>query len=368
MTGWPPCGPGTTPRAPAVRSWTWCAAVLIAAGLLGGAVAAAQGSPFQGRTVTVIVGYAAGGGTDTFARLAAGALAAHLPGSPTVIVRNIPGADGITAMNYFVGQVAPDGLTLAVNASTTADPLNWRKPQSHYDPTSFAVIGGAGRGGVLLVINKEAERRLHDRKERPVVMGSLSGLPRSGMQMTAWGIEYLGWNARWITGYRGTAELMVALERGEIDMTSTGNLFHVQKLIDTSRFKVVAQTGMLKNGARVRRPEFPDVPVFETMLSGKIDDPLMRKAFDFWSSNSALDKWLALPPRPPPAMLAAYREAYQHIIADADFVERGKKMSDDFEPWLHGDVELLINTLGSTPPEAIEQLGAMLRRQGLQGQ
>src|SRR5690349_19112691 len=213
---------------------TELAAAFFALGVIGCAAGAAAQAPlFHGKTVTVIVGYAAGGGTDTFARLVAGSLATQLPGAPTVIVRNIPGADGITAMNYFVGQVAPDGYTLAVNASTTADPLNWRKPQAHFDPTKFAVIGGAGRGGVLLVINKDAEHRLYDKTAQPVIMGSLSGLPRSGMQMTAWGIEYLDWNARWITGYRGTSELMIALERGEIDMTSTGNLFHVQKLIDT---------------------------------------------------------------------------------------------------------------------------------------
>jgi tripartite-type tricarboxylate transporter receptor subunit TctC len=350
------------------RTQRKCFVTFLAAGAVACGTAAAQGSLFQGKTVTVIVGYAAGGGTDTFARLVAGSLASHLPGAPTVIVRNVPGADGITAMNYFVEQVASDGLTLAVNASTTADPLNWRKPQAHYDPTKFAVVGGAGRGGVLLVISKDAERRLYDKQVRSVVMGSLSGLPRSGMQMTAWGIEYLGWNARWITGYRGTSELMIALERGEIDMTSTGNLFHVQKLIDTGRFKVLAQTGMLKNGTRLRRPEFADVPVFETMLAGRITDPLMRKAFAYWSSNSSIDKWVALPPHRPEAMLEAYRETYARMIADADFVERGRKMSDDFEPWLHGEVELLISTLGTIPPEAIDQLGAMLRKQGLYGQ
>jgi tripartite-type tricarboxylate transporter receptor subunit TctC len=343
-------------------------AALAAAGVIGCAAAAAQGTLFQGKTVTVIVGYAAGGGTDTFARLVAGSLASHLPASPTVIVRNVPGADGITAMNYFVEQVAADGLTLAVNASTTADPLNWRKPQARFDPTKFAVVGGAGRGGVLLVANKEAEARLHDKRAKAVVMGSLSGLPRSGMQMTAWGIEYLGWNARWITGYRGTSELMVALERGEIDMTSTGNLFHVQKLIDTGKFRVVAQTGMLKNGARIARPEFADVPVFETLLAGRISDPLMRKAFDYWSSNSSIDKWVALPPNSPKAMLDAYRETYARMIADADFVERGRKMSDDFEPWSHEEVERLIQTLGTIPPEAFDQLSAMLRKQGLYGQ
>src|SRR5262245_15829620 len=140
------CRPGSPPA----RGRTELIAALFALGVLGCATAAAQGTLFQGKTVTVIVGYPAGGGTDTLARLVAGSLASHLPASPTVIVRNVPGADGITAMNYFVEQVAADGYTLAVNASTTADPLNWRKPQARFDPTKFAVVGGAGRGGVLL--------------------------------------------------------------------------------------------------------------------------------------------------------------------------------------------------------------------------
>src|SRR5262249_59367160 len=96
-------------------------------------------------------------------------------------------------------------------ATPTADPLNWRKPQARFDPTKFAVVGGAGRGGVLLVASKDAAARLHDKQAKPVVMGSLSGLPRSGMQMTAWGIEYLGWNARWLMGCRGTSGVVVGL-------------------------------------------------------------------------------------------------------------------------------------------------------------
>jgi tripartite-type tricarboxylate transporter receptor subunit TctC len=328
-------------------------------------IAAEEATLFRGKTVTMIIGYAAGGGTDAFGRLTANFLARYLPGSPTVIVRNVPGADGITAMNYFVEQVASDGYSLTVNASTTADPLNWRKPQAHFDPTRFAVIGGAGRGGVLLVIRNDAEKRLHDKKMPPVIMGALSGLPRSGMQMTAWGIEYLDWNAKWVIGYRGTSDLMVALERGEIDMTSTGNLFHVQRLLATGKFKVLAQTGMLKNGIRIARPEFSDAPVFETELAEKIRDPAMRKAFEYWSANSSIDKWAALPPDPPPVMLEAYRNAYARMIADTEFVERGKAMSDDFEPLLAGEIEPLIRTVGTTPAAAIDGLGAMLRKQGL---
>ena len=341
------------------------AATFLAA-LIGCTVAFAQSTPlFQGKTVTVIIGFAAGGGTDTFGRMAANFFAQYLPGSPTVIVRNVPGADGITAMNYFVEQAAADGYSITVAASTTADPLNWRKPNVRYNPTQFEVIGGAGRGGVLMVINKEAEKRLTDKQVKPVVMGSLSGLPRSGMQMTAWGIEYLDWNAKWVIGYRGTSELMVALECGEIDMTSTGNLFHVQRLLATGKFKVLAQTGMLKNGRRVARPEFADVPVIEDLLTGKIADPLMRDAYAYWSANSSIDKWTALLPNAAKVMVDAYRVAYGKMMQDTEFVDRGRKMSDDFEPWPHTDVEFLINRLDSIQMEGIDRLGVMLRKQSL---
>ena len=338
--------------------------VALLAGLLGSA-AVAQDISFQGKTLTMIVGFEPGGGTDTFARLTAGFLATGLPGAPTMVVRNVPGAEGITAMNYVVQQVAPDGMTVETAASTTADPLNYRKPQARFDPTAFEVVGGVGRGGSALIISKEAEKRLTDRKARPVVMGSPAGIPRSGMQMTAWGSELLGWNTKWVVGYRGTNELMLALERGEIDMTSTANLFLLAKLLDTGRFKILVQTGTLQNGAVVPRPDFGDAPILANLLKDKIADPQARAAFDYWTNIASMDKWLALPPRSPPGMLIVYRETYSRMIRNPEFIERGKKTSDDFVPLLHDEVEPLIRALGITQPGALAFLNGMFKKQGL---
>jgi hypothetical protein len=321
---------------------------------------------FQGKTVIMIVGFAAGGGTDAFARLAASALASELPGSPNVVVRNVPGAEGITAMNYVVQQVAPDGMTIVMGSSTTADPLNYRKGQSHFDPTTFGVVGGVGRGGSVILINKDAEPRLHDPRAPPVVMGAPAGVPRSGMQMTAWGIEYLAWNAKWIVGYRGTNELMLALERGEVDMTSTANLFLIRKLLGTGRFKVLVQTGTFRHAAVAPRPEFGDVAVLERLLDGKLADPLAAKAFDYWSNIAAMDKWLALPPRAQKVMLDVYRTTYDRMIAAPEFVERGKTISDEFLPMSHHEVETLINRLATASPQAIDYISVLLRKQGLE--
>jgi dihydroxyacetone kinase len=81
-----------------------------------------------------------------------------------------------------------------------------------------------------------------------------------------------------------------------------------------------------------------------------------------------MDKWLALQPNSPTSMLDTYREAYAKITQDSDFLDRAKKISEDFTPMLHEDVAALVNALGSTPPEATEYTSAMLRRQGLEQQ
>ena len=338
---------------------------LLASGL---ASLAQEPVSFRGKTIVVIVGSPAGGGTDASARLIASLMANYLPGKPAVLVRNIPGAQGITAMNYFVKQVAPDGLTVIMASTTQADPLLYRKPQAQFDPTTFGFVGGVGRGGTVLLLRKEAEMRLHDKRAAPAVMGALGGVPRSGMQITAWGIEFLGWNAKWVLGYRGTSDLMIALERGEIDMTSTANLFQVQKFMDNGRFKIMSQSGALHGGKMVARPEFGDAPLFAALMQGKIREPIAQKAFDYWSSMTALDKWFALAPGTPEAFVRAYRAAYKGAAADPEFAELGKRISEDIDPMAYEDVELLINRLGGTPPEAIAYLSAMLRKQGVEAE
>jgi putative tricarboxylic transport membrane protein len=341
---------------------------LLATALLLGLPAAQAQEPasFAGKQVTLIIGSAPGGGTDTSGRVIANFIAAHLPNKPSVIVRNIPGAQGVTAMNHFVKQVAPDGLTITMGSTTQADPLFYRKPAALFDPTKFQVIGGVGRGGTVLMIRKDAEPRLHDKKQPPVIMGSLGGVPRSGMQTTAWGIALLDWNAKWVVGYPGTNELLLALDRGEIDMTATGNLFHIRKLLATGKFKILAQTGTLQDGKLTSRAEFEGTPFVADMMKDKIKDPLVQQAFQYWASITAIDKWVALPPGSPEAYVKAYREAFAEAAKDPDFAEQGKKVSEDFEPMSADDVTFLIQSLGKTSPEAIAYIGDMLKRQGLE--
>jgi tripartite-type tricarboxylate transporter receptor subunit TctC len=325
----------------------------------------ARAPSFQGKTLTMIVGFEPGGGTDSAGRLIAQFIGRHLPGAPKVNVHNMPGADGLIALNHFVQAAKPDGATFTMGASTQVSPARFRMPQSRYNPAEFEYVGGTGRGGTVLLINKGATARLRDKAAAPVAMGSLGGMPRSGMLATAWGIEFLDWNARWVLGYRGTNDLMIALERGEIDMTATGNMFLIEKMVKTGRFEILAQSGQLENGRVVGRADFGEAPVFPLIVEGKISEPLKLRSFRLWSNLTWIDKWVALPPRTPAPVVDAYRAAFARMARDEEFLSLARKISEDLEPQGHEDVRALIETVASTPDAAVRYLEDMLKRQGL---
>ena len=131
-------------------------------------------------------------------------------------------------------------------------------------------------------------------------MGSLAGVPRSGMQMAAWGIGFLDWNAKWVVGYPGTSQLAIALERGEIDMNSTSNLFVTQQLLNTGKFNILVQTGDReeRRGRRPRRIR-QCADHLDSLMEGKLKTPVEKQAFNYWAAITALDKWVALPPGTP---------------------------------------------------------------------
>jgi hypothetical protein len=344
-----------------------CCAVVSLIPLLAGGARADEAVSFKDRTITMIIGYAPGGGTDASGRVIAPFLAKHLPGQPTVIVRNMPGADGMTSLNYMTAQTKPDGLTVAMGSSTQVDPINYRKAQVLYDPSKFFYVGGVGRGGNVVVISKAAEKRLLDPTQPPVVMGSIGGWPRSSMQVTAWGIAFLGWNARWVVGYPGTNDVIIALEQGEIDMTATGNLFQIKKLTDSGKFDILSQSGSLENGRFVGRPDFGKTPVFNDQMAGRIADPMGQKAFTYWININAMDKWLGLMPGTPAPIVAAHRTAYAALARDPEFVELGQRISEDFTPMTYRDVEQLVGALADTPPEVMEYVTSHAVETGAEG-
>jgi tripartite-type tricarboxylate transporter receptor subunit TctC len=328
------------------------------AGILSGQ-APSEPPSFKGKTVTMIVAYAAGGGTDLTGRLLAPYLTRYLPGNPAVVVQNMPGGSGTRAMNYLVQRTALDGLTVLMAAGSAVDPDLYRTLDVAYNPRDYNVIGGFGRGGLALLVRTAAEPRLRDRAQPPLSIGGVTAhdvFSRSGMAL--FGIKYLGWNARWVVGYAGTNEIMLALDRGEVDMAVDGTVAKIRALVDSRRARILAQSSP--------RADFPDAPLFMDEMAGKIADPVGQKAFAYWRDFNEMDKWLGLSPGTPEAIVAAYRTAFDRAARDREFIDQGKKVSEDFVVQPAATVSGLVQTLAATPPEAIDRIKQIAREQGLE--
>ena len=352
------------------RKWStrnWLTPLLVSA---GGSVAAAMGGlallampvpaqaevSFQGMTIKMSIGSAPGGGTDGFGRIIARSLGKHLPGAPSIIVQNSPGASGVTAMNYFMRQTQPDGLTIVMGSNSIVDPLIYRKVNAQYDPKTIRMVGGIGTGGTIAFLSAGTEKRLYDKSASPIVIGNVGPLPRGGMQMALWGIEYLGWNAKWVVGYPGTNELFLAMDRREVDFTLSGPLPQISERVKAGSWKIVMQTGFLENG----------IPDFFEQMQGKIADPVAQKAFNYWVAVTSVDKWVGLPIGTPDEILAVYRDAFLKLSVDKAFLDSARKFAGgEISMAKPSDVEAFVSTLADTPPEALTYINDLMRKQGI---
>jgi hypothetical protein len=195
-------------------------------------------------------------------------------------------------------------------------------------------------------------------------MGSVAGQPRSGMQMNLWGHAYLGWNTRWVVGYPGSTDLMIALERGEIDMTAFPRGYVTDKLTDTTKFKILYLDGLDKDAPKSGRADADNAPYFTDAMEGKINDPKMLAAYNYWRA-SKLFKWVALPPKTPEAITQAYRTAFADTINDPEFETQSKNALESFTAIPPEKTIEMIRALAITSDEAIETTAALMRSQGL---
>jgi tripartite-type tricarboxylate transporter receptor subunit TctC len=346
---------------------TFCteAAAIALAALLTAAGAAQAEPSFEGKRITVIVSSAPGGGTDTTARLIGRSLAKHLPGQPGFVFQNMPGAGGINALNNFYLRAEPDGTTLFSGAGNELSPATLqREGIVKYDPRKLAMIGGFANDSSFLLLRPEARLRLTDRAAAPVVMAEIDGT-RSSAQMALWGAEALGWNVRWVLGYAGTSDMLLALDRGEADMAANNVLSAIAGLQQTGKVTVFAQTGMLADGKVERSSLFPDTPTLAELVEGRLSGPALS-AFTEWQREAQLGKWYALPPGTPDATVAVFRRAYQQAFADPEFQQlAAKQLRADFRQLSVSDLALIVDSLVNTAPATLDYVLELRKKYGL---
>lgn len=307
------------------------AAAAGAAVVLLAAPADAQDISFAGKKVEMYIGSSPGGGTDLSSRLIGDYIVKYLPGQPSIVYRNIPGAQGLKALNHFATRVKPDGFSFSGGSQGHFDPAGRSGSDVEFDPLTFQYIGGVTRGGTLLAMRKEAVARLANAKAKPVVMPAVTG-GSTGPQLVLWGKEYLGWNVKFVIGYSGTPAMVLAALNGEADAMASSSSAQLKPLTDSPDFVTYAQLGDLDdNGKFVARTSYRDVPVFADMTSSKVPAE-HRDIFLAWLQIQYIDKWFALPAGTPEPYVRAYREAFQKVALDPDFNKAARaQFGEDFQ-------------------------------------
>src|SRR5581483_10988341 len=198
-----------------------------------------------------------------------------------------------------------------------------------------------------------------------VIMGQV-GVARPGALFTIWGSEYLGWNVRTITGYPGSQQVTLAVQRGEAEMMDTAGINVIQPMIETGKFVGVAQVGLFAAGKFERREVFPDVPLISELLDGKITGQALS-AFNGWLKAAAIGKYYALPPKTPANYIAAYREAFTRMQDDPEFKQQAKTVLDpDYAMMSAEDTRQLVADIMTTAKEDVAFLNQLRSKYGLQ--
>lgn len=288
-------------------------------------------------------------------RAAAAFYPKYLPGNPKIVVRNVPGGGGAVAVNNFVEKGKPDGLNLLAGASSALNNQRLGIDIVRYDLRKVRFIASLSRAESMVFIRKEALPRLTDPNGRPVVVGGREGT-ESWQAMPMWGKEFLGWNVRWIIGFAGSAELELALRRGEIDMFGTADAKVPQRLVDEGIATIMAQIGSFDKGKFSPRPDYPDIPVFGNLLQQKGVTELPWQAYLGWTApGSALDRWLGAPPGTPDNIVALLIESYKKMAPDPRFDDMVKKTVTPIYTLSYGDdTAAIVKELLDSPPESID--------------
>ena len=308
---------------------------------------AAESDFYGGKTLTIIAGLPPGGGVDGEMRVLAQHFTRYIPGHPAILPRNMPGAGGIVLANYL-NNAAADGLTLGM-PGRSAFLLSNVVPQKGvaYDLTRFSYVGGAGSAVNALWLNAKlgigSLAELKARK-REVVIGALTARSENAIAPRVLA-TYEGWPLKVVTGYAGFQEVLIAVERGEVD-----GLFTHEGSIANTRPDMIA-AGALKSLVQ-SYASLPGVPI----LADVVTKPEARALLALVTTPSQIGLPLLGPPGIPPERLEVLRQSYARLMQDADYRAEAERRGLPVGRAIGGaDLQALIaQSLASVPEPVVK--------------
>jgi tripartite-type tricarboxylate transporter receptor subunit TctC len=306
---------------------------------------------YKGRAVTVVVSSSAAGGYDTLARALARHMGKHLPGNPAFIVRNMPGAGGMTATNFLYNNADKDGSVIGlVQNNTPFEPLFGTK-EARYDPVKFNWLGSpSSETAMVLLWHAVPVSTLAELKAREVAVG-VSGANSTPAFFTRLLNATLGTKMKPINGYPGQNDVLLAMERRELDGHPSAFFSSVRSTRPTWLREKIAKA-ILQYGPE-KLAELPDVPFAPDLVASDEDKLTMQAAF----APLALGRPFLIPPGVPAERVAALRAAFAATMTDAEFLAEGERMGLGLNaPRTGAQIQEVMERAYRSPPAVIERL------------
>ncbi len=300
---------------------------------------------YAGKTVNLIVGYSVGGGYDIYGRALARHIGRHIPGTPAVVVQNMPGAGSQKSLEYLLTVATKDGLTMGTFSRTLAiAPLI---EGAKYDPTRLEWIGSISTDASTCVAwHASPVKTWEDLKTKPFTVGGLGKASDPDMYATILRVMF-GLNVKLVSGYPGTNDVALAMERGEVEGMcgfSYSSLRASRKnWLDERKATILVQAALKPD------PAIPEVP----MLLDKTATIEQRQALSLILAPQHVARPFAMPPGTPADRLQAVRSAFLATMTDPEFVKEAKTAGLDIDPMPGLAIAELYKKIYATPPSVI---------------
>ena len=314
------------------------------------AAISAQAADFtlQGKTVTVIVSGGVGGGVDAFTRTMLPYFAKYLPGTPTMIVQNLPGGGGVQGVQRLYNVMPHDGTAIATTpAGPIKEPLMGNS-EVNYDLRKFKWIGSLTKEDTMcLVWNTSPVKTLDDAKKREVTLSATGTASNSTLGPYLMN-DLLKTKFKPISGYDGGTS-MLAVERGEVDGRCT-----TLSTVRTSQPRWISEKlvrGLIAL-SNIRDVAFPDTPRLIDLLKNDSE----RQALTFFQAPDEIQDPFFLPPQTPDDIVSVYRGAFVATMHDRDYLADADKRHQALVPRPGEEVQATIEAMYATPPAVIERV------------
>ncbi|PYN14649.1 MAG: hypothetical protein DME05_14630 [Candidatus Rokuibacteriota bacterium] len=314
-----------------------CSTAVIVLALGGIADAHAQ-SIFEGKTVRIIVGLAPGGGFDSYARVIARHMGRHIPGTPTIVVENMTGAGSLISANHVYRVAKPDGLTIGhFNGGLFLGQV-LGQPGIEFDARKFELIGAAIKEDSVCALSKASGITSVEKwmaSKTPVKLGGVApgGSPDNNARVLK---AALGLPIQLVSGYKGTAEIRLAVASGEL----AGGCWSWESMRSTWRGAL--DTGEVVAVLQTSYRSFPDLASVPLALSLAKTEEAKRLIRAGIQNPSAFARPFALPPSTPKDRVQVLRKAFQETLKDPTFVAEMDKAKLTLEPATAEELERLV--------------------------